>query len=52
MLLQISSPKSFCANTVSQILLIKLNSLNSDALCCDSESEYPLFYTVEWPNNV
>ena len=48
MLLQISSPKSFCANTVGQIMLIKLNSLISDdALCCDIKNEYPLFHTLE-----
>ena len=47
MLLHISSPKSFCANAIVQILHIKVNSLISDALCSDSENEYPLFYTLE-----
>ena len=40
MLLRISSPQSFCSNVVVQILLIKVDSLISDALCCDYECPF------------
>ena len=39
--MRISSPQSFCLNVVVQVLLIKVVSLISDALCCDFENECP-----------